>query len=131
MEFDAKQKVLVAIYMQYQKDIPDMEQVTAESIGLEKKIFLTALEKLENESLIRGVKFVRGGGEALMAFTDHIMMTPYGLNYVENKLNIQPEKTGLEKMKDISQKAAAWGWNEAKDFAVKVVSEIIQSQANK
>jgi DNA-binding Lrp family transcriptional regulator len=131
MDFDSKQKVLVAIYMEYQKDIPDMEQITAESVGLGRKVFLTSLEKLENESLIRGIKFVRGGGETLMAHIGHTMMTPYGLNYVENKLNIQPEKSGLEKMKDISQKAAAWGWNEAKDFAVKVVSEIIQSQANK
>ncbi|MDW2799882.1 YjcQ family protein [Clostridium boliviensis] len=131
MDFDSKQKVLVAIYMEYQKDIPDMEQITAASVGMEKKVFLTSLEKLENESLIRGIKFIRGGGETLMAHMVHTMMTPYGLNYVENKLNIQPEKSGLEKMKDISQKTAAWGWNEAKDFAAKVVSEIIQSQANK
>lgn len=129
MEFDSKQKVLVAIYMEYQKDIPDMEQVTAESVGLEQQVFFIALDKLENEGLIRGVSYSRRGSEIFMAFTRTIMMTAYGLNYVETKLNIQPEKAGLEKMKDITQKAAAWGWGEAKDFAAKVLSEIIQSQA--
>ena len=129
MDFDSKQKVLIAIYMEYQKDIPDMEQVAAQSVGLDQQIFFIALDKLENEGLIRGVSYSRRGSEIFMAFTKNIMMTTHGLYYVETKLNIQPEKTGLEKMKEISQSVAAWGWNEAKDFAAKVLSEIIQSQA--
>ncbi|WP_097003917.1 YjcQ family protein [Lacrimispora amygdalina] len=129
MDFDSKQKVLVAIYMEYQKDIPEMGFIHSQSVGLEWETFVIALSKLENEGLIRGVNFVKGGGKILSAFMDNVMMTPYGLHYVETKLNIQPEKTGLEKMKGISQNVAAWGWSEAKDFAAKVLSEIIQSQA--
>jgi len=37
MELDTKQKVLLAIYMEYQKDIPNMsEAIRAETLGIEK-----------------------------------------------------------------------------------------------
>lgn len=128
MEFDAKQKVLLAIYMEYQKDIPDMDSVSAKVLGLENTVFLIALDKLENEGLISGTRFARGGGKVLTAYLSETKMTSYGLNYVEAKLSIEPEKTGLEKIKEISKNAVSWGWGEAKDFAAKVLSEIIQSQ---
>lgn len=132
MEFDAKQKVLISIYMEYQKDIPNMDSITANSVGLEPQVFAIAVDKLFNEGLICDANFARGGRNKILAvFLGNAKMTPYGLNYVETKLGIQPEKTGLEKIKEISQNAVSWGWNEAKDFAAKVLSEIIQSQTIK
>lgn len=130
MEFDTKQKVLLAIYLEYQKDIPDMSSIKAETVGVDREVFDIALDKLDNEQLVKGIRFSRGSqNEVLMAFIDTAKMTTKGLQYVETKLDIQPEKTGLEKVKEVSQKAATWGWNEAKDFAAKVLSELIQSQA--
>ncbi len=127
MEFDAKQKVLFAIYAEYQKDLPDMDKnITAESVGLNYKTFLTALIKLENEGLICGTVIVDTLEGADGAFLDRTKMTPYGLQYVETKLNIQPEKTGKEKIQDLAGKAISWGWNEAKDILARVISELIQ-----
>ena len=129
MEFDSKQKVLIAIYMEYQKDIPNMDSVSAASVGLEPQVFAVAVDKLDNEGLIKGVNITSGCRDNPIIFMNNAKMTSYGLNYVETKLGIQPEKTGLEKIKEISQNAVSWGWNEAKDFAAKVLSEIIQAQA--
>ena len=127
MEFDAKQKVLLAIYAEYQKDIPDMEKnVTAAIVGIDQKVFMIALGKLENEGLICGTNFANGGGEILCAFLRTTKMTPYGLQYVETKLGIQPEKTGKEKLQEMGKNAASWGWNEAKDIFARVLSELIQ-----
>lgn len=129
MEFDAKQKVLFAIYLEYQKDIPEMDNVTANALGLEYDVFKIAVDKLENEGLIRGTGINRGPhGDIWAVFLTKTKMTNYGLQYVENKLQVEPEKTGGEKVKEIAQKAVSWSWNEAKDFAAKVLSEIIQSQ---
>lgn len=35
-ELDTKQKVLVAFYTEYQKDVPNMKEVTADAIGIKK-----------------------------------------------------------------------------------------------
>lgn len=126
MEFDAKQKVLLAVYMEYQKDIPNMKSITAKTVGLEEQVYKIAVDKLSNEGLIRDATLTHGGGKIVSAWLDNVKMTPYGLNYVETKLAIQPEKTGMEKIKEISEKAVSWGWNEAKDFAAKVLAEIMK-----
>lgn len=56
MQLDSKQKVLMAIYAEYQKDIPDMDLVSFESLDMDSKVFYIALDKLENEGLITGTK---------------------------------------------------------------------------
>lgn len=128
MEFDAKQKVLVSIYAEYQKDLPDMEKnIKAEIIGLDYKTFLIALDKLENERLITGTRFATTLQGPQAAFLHNTKMTPYGLQYVETELNIQPEKTGKEKIQELATKTISWGWNEAKDIIARIASELIQN----
>lgn len=108
MEFDSKQKVLIAIYTEYQKDIPDMKNnIKADKLNLDNTVFKIALEKLENEGLITGVQFIRGGNShiPISAFTDSVKMTSYGILYVEEKLNIEKTLTGMEKVKKISGSA--------------------------
>lgn len=128
MEFDAKQKVLVAIYAEYQKDLPDMNKnIKTDIVGLDYKTFLIALDKLENEGLITGTKFATTLDGPQAAFLHNTKMTPYGLNYVETKLNIEPEKTGKEKIQELASKTATWGWNEAKDIISRIASELMQN----
>lgn len=129
MEFDSKQKVLFALYSEYQKDIPDMNKnITADSVGLDHKTFMISLSKLENEGLIRGTKFADTFEGPVAAFLHDTKMTTYGLQYVETKLSIQPEKTGKEKIQELATKTISWGWNEAKDIIARVMSELVQSQ---
>ena len=129
MEFDSKQKVLMAIYTEYQKDIPDMaNSIRANILGLDMDVFKIALEKLENERLIIGVKFARGGNSPipLMAWTDNIKMTTYGIQYVEDKLNIDKTLTGSEKVKNLLSSSASWGWDQFKDIAAKTMAEMLK-----
>lgn len=129
MEFDAKQKVLLAIYLEYQKDVPEMGNITANELGMDYIVFKIAIDKLENEQLICGTRISRSAdGEALGVFLNATKMTSAGLAYVEEKLHVTPEDTGLEKVKEVAKKAASWSWNEAKDIAARVLSEIIQSR---
>lgn len=59
MELDVKQQVLVAIYTEYQKDIPMIhKEVTLNSLGIEKEKFDIVIEKLEHEGLISGSSVV-------------------------------------------------------------------------
>ncbi|WP_077212388.1 YjcQ family protein [Bacillus dakarensis] len=128
-KLDIKQRVLVTFYIEYQKDLPEMEKVNATDLGISHDIFKMALLKLINEGLITGVEFTRGGqgNKILGAFTTNILMTSKGIDYVEQKLGITPTLTAGEKVREVSKKVAEWGYNEIKDFTVKVAAEIAKS----
>lgn len=127
MELDAKLKVLLAIYTEYQKDLPDMgSSIKADKLKMDRKIYMVAIDKLQNEGLIHGAQVKTGGNSHLpvMVFTDNVKMTRYGIDFVEQKLEIDKSLSGKEKVMAISESAAKWGWGQIKDIAVKVLSEI-------
>ncbi|PKM90311.1 MAG: hypothetical protein CVU87_02690 [Firmicutes bacterium HGW-Firmicutes-12] len=127
MELDAKQRVLMAIYTEYQKDLPDMKKsIRADVLGLNHDVFMIAIEKLDNEMLISNVKYSKNGNSTipLVVWTDRIKMTAYGIQYVEEKLKIEKSLTGKEKVKKIVGSAAEWGWEQIKDIAAKTLAEM-------
>lgn len=129
---DTKQKVLIAIYTEYQKDLPDMENnITASNLGLKNDIFKVALKKLTNENLINGVVFANGGDDVvpILAAVDYCQMTGRGIDYVESKLDIKPNLSGTEKVALVIEKSAGWGWEQIKDIGIKVIAEIAKSSA--
>lgn len=129
MKFDSKQKVLLAIYTEYQKDLPNMrENIKADKLGLENDVFFTALEKLENEGLITDVQIIRGGGKLIMVMTDSMKMTKEGIEYVEEKIGIRHTLTGAEKIAYIVKESASWGWDQIKDIASRTLSEMAKEQ---
>lgn len=84
MKLDVKQKVLLAIYMEYQKDIPIMESViTAKELGLTQEVFTMALRKLENEGLIQDIDFIWADNEVYDIIFGDMLITNDGIDYVE------------------------------------------------
>lgn len=127
MELDTKQKVLVAIYIEYQKDIPSMgENIKSKVLGIESEVFTNAITKLINEGYITGVKISRGGiGNKIIAmFVNDMMISRDGIEYVENKIGIEITLTGTEKVKYIAKKAFETGWDQLKDIAAKTLAEM-------
>lgn len=130
MIFDAKQKVLIAIYTEYQKDIPDMNaNIKADLLGLSQDEFKAAMDKLDNENLINGAKFSRGGSNSipLAVFIDNLKMTSKGIDYVEEKLQVNRTLTGTEKIKKIANDSASWGWEQFKDITSRTLAELIKN----
>ena len=58
MELDSKEQVLVAIYTEYQKDMPEMDSITYISLGIPKKDFSGILLKLRSEGFVDNMKFL-------------------------------------------------------------------------
>jgi hypothetical protein len=85
---DIKDKVLLAIYNEYQNEVPDMEHnITWEKIETDKERFDIAFGKLENESLINGQDIRKNGhNEILMVFVKNVKPSMRGIVYVEEKL---------------------------------------------
>ena len=93
MEFTTKDKVLIAIYNEYQKDIPNMNSVSARSLDIELEAFGVAVEKLANEELVnlrnRLEDSIRRGGTGSKVHSTDIggaMVTRRGIDYVEKRL---------------------------------------------
>lgn len=124
-KIDNKQKVLIAIYTEYQEDLPNMkDNINFKKLMMDQQIFNTALIKLENEKLITGVKKIMDG----VLWTDKIMMTSNGIEYVENKLGIEKTLSSSEKVKEVLGKSAKFGWNEAKDILTSTLAKIVRGE---
>lgn len=129
MKLDAKQKVLIAIYTEYQKDMPNMnETITSERLCLDEEVFVMALRKLENEQLIQNINFLWADNKIYRYGFGDMLISVYGIEYIENKLGISKTLSGFEKAKYISEKIASWGWEQFKDIAVRTAAEILSKQ---
>jgi hypothetical protein len=129
LELDAKQKVLLAIYTEYQKDLPDIAKaVNYKALGLEYNVFKVAVDKLQGEGFIQGVTVLPDGNSSIPAkvWLGDAKMTRYGIGYVEQKFEIESTLDGKEKVKTALEKGVKFGWGEFKDFAAKVLAEIIK-----
>ena len=120
MDIDGKHKVLYALYTEYQKDIPDMNSVTFSVLDMEAIAFNIALEKLENEGFINGAIFSRAMGQKypINVVMHRIMLTRFGVEYVEEKLKVERSGTGKEKVKWLVQKFGEFGWETLKAYTI-------------
>ncbi|WKT65300.1 hypothetical protein Q2U85_02080 [Bacillus cereus] len=125
-DLDLKQRVLVSLYLEYQKELPEMGSVSAELLETDRVRFRVAIAKLQNEGLINGSRVDIGH----YVHTDGVMLTPKGLQYVEEVIGIKPTMSASEKVKEVGKKAASWGYNEIKDFSAKVLGEVISKTVN-
>lgn len=128
MELDSKQKVLYAIYAEYQKDVPDMKSITFQSLDMDLDVFQMALIKLQNEGLISGLVIIpptvtpsriKGMNK------DNILPTRYGIEYVENKLDIQKDKSSKEKLSLLKDRFGKLGWGVLKDVVSKILIDMV------
>lgn len=128
MELDTKQKVLIAIYSEYQKDLPDMDNVKSSELGLEYDVFKVAIDKLMNEGLIVDANLTFGGRGTVPLHVNikHCKMTTYGIAYVEKKLEIEETLSGDQKVKTVIEQAGKWGWDQFKDFGARVLVELLK-----
>ncbi|MEK3658156.1 hypothetical protein NSQ29_01175 [Paenibacillus sp. FSL F4-0236] len=127
-ELDSKQKVLLAFYTEYQKDIPHINKITYELLEMEKSVFHIAIIKLQNEGLIHGAGITKGSRIELdRAEYRNALPTSEGLEYVETKLDIGPDLSNSEKVKLTIEKTASWGLTQFKDVLTKIAAEAIKT----
>lgn len=128
MELDVKQQVLVGIYLEYQKELPNMKKINADVFGISRDQFFVALDKLDNEGLVNGIKFVRGGDGTIpaMAVIDYAKMSSSGIDYVEKKLGIEKTLSAKDKAEKVMSEVGKFGLEQLKDFAARIISEMLK-----
>lgn len=126
MELDTKQKVLLAVYIEYQKDVPEFYNVlTSDNLGISDHAISVSLRKLQSEELIREFETRTADGR-IGSSMNRIMMTRDGIKYVEDKMLIGPKDSGEEKIETIIERTANWSWEQIKDIASKTLAEMIK-----
>lgn len=103
LKLDLKQRILVSIYKEYQKYIPNMsENITHSKFGVSEDIFNTTIIKLLNEELIKDLKSVN----SICDFSDisNIITSQYGIGYVEKLMGIESTLSVNEKINIINSK---------------------------
>jgi hypothetical protein len=129
MELDTKQRVLLALYTEYQKDLPEMRSIKPDVLELEPDVFHIAIMKLETEGYITDTTPIRTLGMRHPAYRiDSVKLTRDGIEYVESKLNIDPTSSGNEKARGVWRKVGEWGLEQFKDVIAKIAAEAIKGQ---
>lgn len=129
MKLDTKQQVLLAIYMEYQKDIPNMKNINNTVLDMDITVFNIALEKLDNEGYITGLTTLEADCDRFyVVIRDRIKLTRDGIEYVEKCFGIEKELTAEDKLKYIIKKCGVLGLQAMKLFGadiLKALSDII------
>ena len=129
MKIDSKHKVLFAIYAEYQKDIPNMEDVNYNVLDMDSKVFRIALFKLQNEGFIDGLKThppnEKNVDRIKVIMIKEVMPTRFGIEYVENKLEVRKDLTSQEKLKQIAEKFGKFGFEVLKEVAIQKLNSFI------
>jgi hypothetical protein len=128
MDIDAKHKVLYALYAEYQRDIPDMTRVTHGELNMNEDVFNVALLKLQNEGFIDGhvvpnISQQRGFAP-IRVFRESAIPTRYGIEYVENRLEIDRALTTAEKLRALRDKCGKLGWDVLQNVAIQILTNM-------
>ncbi|SFK78963.1 hypothetical protein SAMN03159341_101579 [Paenibacillus sp. 1_12] len=95
MRVDLKQKILLSFYLEYQKDSSNLMDIDHHIIGVEPDLFVSALEKLENEELIIYELTYPSANPKIVSY---VAITRRGIDYIENKFGIDSVLSGPEKV---------------------------------
>nr|DAX32884.1 MAG TPA: YjcQ protein [Caudoviricetes sp.] len=125
MKLDTKQQVLLAFYIEYQKDLPNMKNVNNTKLNLDITVFNVALAKLENEGYIKGLlMFSADNDEFYEVNVNNVKLTRDGIEYVENNFGINKELTAEDKLKYVIKKCGVLGLEALKMFGVEVIKTL-------
>ncbi|MCF4151761.1 YjcQ family protein [Dethiosulfovibrio sp. F2B] len=124
MKLETKELVLAAIYAEYQKDLPQMENISPESIGIDSQVFNVAICKLENEEYIRDAVMVFAGEEAfpVVVRTSKVKITNAGIEYVERLFEIERSSRRYDKLRKVTEKLVD---NVASQFLIGYITQIL------
>lgn len=125
IKLDTKQQVLLAIYVEYQKDIPCMKNVNNTALNMDITVFNIALEKLENEGYINGLQALNADNDRFYdIILDNIKLTRDGLELVESKFGISKALTAEEKLRYVIEKCGVLGLQALKLFGADALSAL-------
>ena len=94
---DNKQRILIAFYVEYQKDLPSYDNVNEKNLNVSRPIYVHNEHKLEEEELIVA--------KPRMDLSTYYRPTLKGIEYIEKLFNIKETLPNIVKLEDIGYEA--------------------------
>jgi hypothetical protein len=98
LQIDLKQKILLAFYVEYQKDSSHLMNIDHRVVGVTIDMFVSALEKLDNEELVIYELTYPSLDPKVVSY---VTITRRGIEYIEQKFGIDSVLNGREKVAKI------------------------------
>lgn len=93
-------QVFLALYNEYEKDIPNMDSITPNILNISNDEFNIALQKLEAKHIITGLKSSKGAnGKIILAYLESVQLTEKAYEYYKN-ITFANEKKIISKLSD-------------------------------
>ncbi|MEH7249151.1 hypothetical protein V7114_20540 [Neobacillus niacini] len=129
---DLKREILTAMFVEYQKDIPNFNNVKRKfiSAGLDKNEFNVAILKLDNEGYLNNVSYTKGGRNPFGIHSvdlDHTLLTGDTVKYLEGKLELELTDDNVQKSKNILYRFTEAGYERIESILTKTIAELIKS----
>ncbi|WP_206810725.1 hypothetical protein [Paradesulfitobacterium ferrireducens] len=127
MKPDTKQQVLLALYTEYQRDLPNFNHISAASLGMEVETFNFALKKLQDEELIGDVHLIWGDENESVpmgVILSLCKLTRLGIEYVEQNFGLVNGWPAAQKVMILGSKYQEWGLQELFRLYSRVQAEL-------
>jgi hypothetical protein len=100
LQIDLKQKILLAFYVEYQKDSSQLMNIDHRVVGVTADMFVSALEKLDNEELVIYELTYPSTDPKVVSY---VAITRRGIEYIEQKFGIDSVLSGSEKVAKVAK----------------------------
>ena len=125
MEPDKKTQALLALYIEYQRDLPRMSNVSAAALGMDADVFNISLVKLETEGYITGLKTLAADDKRFYSVDiSGVMLTRDGIERAERVFELEREQSSKEKLKRAAVRCGSMGLQALKLFAAAALEHI-------
>jgi hypothetical protein len=83
------------------REFSDGNMPTAADYGIEKEAFWDILDAMQDDGLIKGVRFSRGkGNRIIMAFLENVKVTIKGMEYLNENSALAKTYKGLKEIRE-------------------------------
>ena len=121
MTLSTKERLLSALYVEYQAPVSDFDKITFESLEMDSEVFEDSLRKLAVEELVSGVEWIPPTGRIQALNRKYLYLTRRGVEEAKSLLKIKEQKQGAI-LKELARLFGLWGEIVLKKFAEEIIT---------
>ena len=123
MTLSPKERLLSALYVEYQAPVSDFDKITFESLEMDYEVFADSLRKLAVEELVSGVEWIPPTGRIQALNRKYLYLTRRGVEEAKSLLKIKEQKQGAI-LKELARLFGLWGEIVLKKFAEEIITKL-------
>ena len=123
MTLSPKERLLSALYVEYQAPVSDFDKITFEFLEMDSEVFADSLRKLAVEELVSGVEWIPPTGRIQALNRKYLYLTRRGVEEAKSLLKIKEQKQGAI-LKELARLFGLAGEIVLKKFAEEIITKL-------